>query len=68
MMDNPHSEQQHLLVDRIANNVEKLNDTVTSINTVMSDLRIYEKRIEKTAVVWSNYCRNMNLKAGSLRT
>eukprot|EP01134_Creolimax_fragrantissima_P000016 CFRG0016T1 len=66
-MDNPHSEQQHMLVERIGNNVEKLNDTIVSINSVLKDLGQYEHGIEKTAVVWSNYCRNINLNVGSLR-
>ncbi|ROW16800.1 hypothetical protein VPNG_01731 [Cytospora leucostoma] len=59
-MESPHEHQQNLLLSRIVNNVEKLNEAVVVMNkSLQKDINIQNMNIELVAQMFKNYQSNV---------
>lgn len=68
-MENPHAEAESALLARIINNMENLNDSVTTVNKYIHDINKQNLDIEVIAAMWDSYLRNadFNLEATGLK-
>ncbi|KAL4804085.1 DASH complex subunit Dad4 [Aspergillus unguis] len=58
-MENPHEQQQALLLSRIINNVEKLNEAVMEMNRRLQAVNIQTMDVELVAQMFKNYQSNV---------
>ncbi|KAG5964891.1 hypothetical protein E4U58_003002 [Claviceps cyperi] len=58
-MESPHEHQQNLLLSRIINNVEKLNEAVVVMNKSLQDINIQNMNVELVAQMFKNYQSNV---------
>lgn len=58
-MESPHEHQQSLLISRIINNVEKLNEAVVVMNKSLQDINIQNMNVELVAQMFKNYQSNV---------
>ncbi|EGX92889.1 DASH complex subunit DAD4 [Cordyceps militaris CM01] len=57
--ESPHEHQQSLLISRIINNVEKLNEAVVVMNKSLQDINIQNMNVELVAQMFKNYQSNV---------
>ncbi|ORZ01838.1 DASH complex subunit Dad4 [Lobosporangium transversale] len=55
----PHQEQQAALLNRIALNVEKLNESVEQLNEKLKQINEENHSTAVIAQIWNNYSRNV---------
>ncbi|OJJ55595.1 hypothetical protein ASPSYDRAFT_92723 [Aspergillus sydowii CBS 593.65] len=55
----PHEHQQALLLSRIINNVEKLNEAVMVMNKSLQEVNIQNMNVELVAQMFKNYQSNV---------
>ncbi|OJJ50710.1 hypothetical protein ASPZODRAFT_238538 [Penicilliopsis zonata CBS 506.65] len=58
-MESPHEHQQNLLLSRIINNVEKLNESVMAMNKGLQEVNIQNMNVELVAQMFKNYQSNV---------
>ncbi|KKY24544.1 putative dash complex subunit dad4 [Diplodia seriata] len=58
-MESPHEHQQSLLLGRIINNVEKLNEAVMVLNKNLQEINIQNMNVELVAQMFKNYQSNV---------
>ncbi|KAK8142982.1 hypothetical protein G3M48_007902 [Beauveria asiatica] len=58
-MESPHEHQQNLLLSRIINNVEKLNEAIVVMNKSLQDINIQNMNVELVAQMFKNYQSNV---------
>lgn len=58
-MESPHEHQQSLLLSRIINNVEKLNEAVIALNRNLQEINIQNMNVELVAQMFKNYRSNV---------
>ncbi|QIW95287.1 hypothetical protein AMS68_000805 [Peltaster fructicola] len=58
-MENPHEQQHALLLSRIINNVEKLNEAVTVLNKSLQEINVQNMNVELVAQMFKNYQSNV---------
>ncbi|KAL1881605.1 DASH complex subunit dad4 [Paecilomyces lecythidis] len=58
-MESPHEHQQSLLLSRIINNVEKLNEAVMVLNKSLQEVNIQNMNVELVAQMFKNYQSNV---------
>ncbi|KAJ2895456.1 putative dash complex subunit dad4 protein [Zalerion maritima] len=58
-MESPHEAQQNLLLSRIINNVEKLNEAVEVMNNALNEINIDNMNVELVAQMFKNYQSNV---------
>ncbi|OJJ06674.1 hypothetical protein ASPVEDRAFT_46025 [Aspergillus versicolor CBS 583.65] len=58
-MESPHEHQQALLLSRIINNVEKLNEAVMVMNKSLQEVNIQNMNVELVAQMFKNYQSNV---------
>ncbi|KAL2786012.1 DASH complex subunit Dad4 [Aspergillus keveii] len=58
-MESPHEHQQALLLSRIINNVEKLNEAVMAMNKSLQEVNIQNMNVELVAQMFKNYQSNV---------
>ncbi|CAI2177947.1 5401_t:CDS:2 [Funneliformis geosporum] len=66
-MENPHEEQQRMLLVRIVKNVEKLNDVLEDMNSRIQEINEYNRDIVILSQFWSNYNRNVTFNLESMQ-
>ncbi|EJP70860.1 DASH complex subunit Dad4 [Beauveria bassiana ARSEF 2860] len=59
ILESPHEHQQNLLLSRIINNVEKLNEAVVVMNKSLQDINIQNMNVELVAQMFKNYQSNV---------
>ncbi|RKP12893.1 hypothetical protein BJ684DRAFT_10848 [Piptocephalis cylindrospora] len=57
-MENPHDEQQMVLIRRVIHNVRKLNEVMEELNGRLADINESNREIATVSSIWSNYSRN----------
>ncbi|OMP82679.1 DASH complex subunit dad4 [Diplodia seriata] len=57
--ESPHEHQQSLLLGRIINNVEKLNEAVMVLNKNLQEINIQNMNVELVAQMFKNYQSNV---------
>ncbi|KAJ9389961.1 hypothetical protein DTO063F5_1733 [Paecilomyces variotii] len=58
-MESPHEHQQSLLLSRIINNVEKLNEAVMVLKKSLQEVNIQNMNVELVAQMFKNYQSNV---------
>ncbi|KAI9926135.1 hypothetical protein ASPWEDRAFT_43515 [Aspergillus wentii DTO 134E9] len=58
-MESPHEHQQALLLSRITNNIEKLNESVMVMNKNLQEVNIQNMNVELVAQMFKNYQSNV---------
>ncbi|KAL9066317.1 MAG: hypothetical protein Q9157_007183 [Trypethelium eluteriae] len=58
-MESPHEHQQSLLLGRIINNVEKLNEAVMALKKSLQDINVQNMNVELVAQMFKNYQSNV---------
>ncbi|CBF86955.1 DASH complex subunit DAD4 [Aspergillus nidulans FGSC A4] len=58
-MENPHEQQQALLLSRIIENVQKLNEAVMEMNQRLQAANIQTMDVELVAQMFKNYQSNV---------
>ncbi|CAO3565566.1 hypothetical protein BGZ70_006282 [Mortierella alpina] len=58
---NPHQEQQVALLNRIALNVEKLNESIEQLNEKLARVNDMNQSTMIIAQVWSNYAKSVQI-------
>ncbi|KAG0303593.1 hypothetical protein BGZ98_006489 [Dissophora globulifera] len=58
---NPHQEQQAALLNRIALNVEKLNDAVEQLNDRLAKVNQENQSTVLIAQVWNSYSKSVHI-------
>ncbi|KAL4814737.1 hypothetical protein BDW75DRAFT_201885 [Aspergillus navahoensis] len=58
-MENPHEQQQTLLLSRIIENVQKLNEAVMEMNQRLQAANIQTMDVELVAQMFKNYQSNV---------
>ncbi|BCR90586.1 DASH complex subunit DAD4 [Aspergillus chevalieri] len=58
-MESPHEHQQTLILSRIINNIEKLNESVTVMNKSLQEVNIQNMNVELVAQMFKNYQSNV---------
>ncbi|CAG8544270.1 13555_t:CDS:2 [Funneliformis caledonium] len=66
-MENPHEEQQRMLLSRIVKNVEKLNDVLEDMNNRIQEINEYNRDIVILSQFWSNYNRSVTFNLESMQ-
>ncbi|KAJ1974648.1 hypothetical protein H4R34_004642 [Dimargaris verticillata] len=59
-MDNPHYKQQTKLLERIRDNVDKMNDVLLEVNGKLSEINSYNNDMVMFWQIWSKYEQNAN--------
>ncbi|KAJ1976518.1 hypothetical protein H4R35_002667 [Dimargaris xerosporica] len=59
-MDNPHYKQQTKLLERIRDNVDKMNDVLLEVNEKLSEINSYNNDMVMFWQIWSKYEQNAN--------
>ncbi|EEB08851.1 DASH complex subunit Dad4 [Schizosaccharomyces japonicus yFS275] len=57
-MNNPMEEQQNAILERIINNLGKLNDSVITLNKKLQQVNMANMNVELASQMWANYARN----------
>ncbi|PKY05737.1 DASH complex, subunit Dad4 [Aspergillus campestris IBT 28561] len=58
-MESPHEQQQALLLSRIINNIEKLNESVMVMNKSLQEVNVQNMNVELVAQMFKNYQSNV---------
>ncbi|TGZ82145.1 DASH complex, subunit Dad4 [Ascodesmis nigricans] len=58
-MESPHEHQQSLLLTRIINNVEKLNEAIYALNMALKEIAEQNLETEHVSQMWKNYQENV---------
>ncbi|KAI7816790.1 DASH complex subunit Dad4 [Gamsiella multidivaricata] len=58
---NPHQEQQAALLNRIALNVEKLNDSLEQLNEKLAQVNDQNQRTVLIAEIWNAYSKSAHI-------
>ncbi|KAI9788005.1 MAG: DASH complex subunit dad4 [Peltula sp. TS41687] len=58
-MESPHEHQQSLLLSRIINNVEKLNEAIVVLNKSLQEINVQNMNVELVAQMFKNYQSNV---------
>ncbi|KAI5794380.1 DASH complex subunit Dad4 [Peziza echinospora] len=58
-MESPHEREQGLLLSRIIANVEKLNESILSLNKTLEEINIQNLSVELVAQMFKNYQSNV---------
>ncbi|OJJ88629.1 DASH complex subunit DAD4 [Aspergillus glaucus CBS 516.65] len=58
-MESPHEHQQSLILSRIINNIEKLNESVMVMNKSLQEVNIQNMNVELVAQMFKNYQSNV---------
>ncbi|KAL4949868.1 DASH complex subunit Dad4 [Aspergillus filifer] len=58
-MESPHEHQQALILSRVINNVQKLNEAVADMNTLLQGINIQNMNVELVAQMFKNYQSNV---------
>ncbi|KAL4966584.1 DASH complex subunit DAD4 [Aspergillus stella-maris] len=58
-MESPHEHQQALILSRVINNVQKLNEAVADMNTHLQGINIQNMNVELVAQMFKNYQSNV---------
>ncbi|RHZ64112.1 hypothetical protein Glove_326g187 [Diversispora epigaea] len=66
-MENPHEEQQKMLLGRIVSNVKKLNEVLEDMNSRIQEINEYNRDIVILSQFWSNYSRNATFNLESMQ-
>ncbi|RIA94960.1 DASH complex subunit Dad4 [Glomus cerebriforme] len=66
-MENPHEEQQRMLLGRIVNNVKKLNDVLEDMNSRIQEINEYNRDVVILSQFWSNYNRNVTFNLENMQ-
>ncbi|KAF9929758.1 hypothetical protein BGZ65_005675 [Modicella reniformis] len=58
---NPHQEKQAALLNRIAINVDKLNDSLEQLNKKLEEVNDQNQPTMLLAQVWNTYSKNVHI-------
>ncbi|PLB40408.1 DASH complex subunit DAD4 [Aspergillus candidus] len=58
-LESPHEQQQALLLSRIINNIEKLNESVMVMNKSLQEVNVQNMNVELVAQMFKNYQSNV---------
>ncbi|KAL4799254.1 DASH complex subunit Dad4 [Aspergillus venezuelensis] len=58
-MESPHEHQQALILSRVINNIQKLNEAVADMNTLLQGINIQNMNVELVAQMFKNYQSNV---------
>ncbi|KAE8348231.1 DASH complex subunit Dad4 [Aspergillus coremiiformis] len=58
-MESPHEHQQAVILSRIINNVEKLNESIMVMNKCLQEVNIQNMNVELVAQMFKNYQSNV---------
>ncbi|KAJ1985845.1 hypothetical protein H4R33_003719 [Dimargaris cristalligena] len=59
-MDNPHFKQQMKLLERIRDNVDKMNQVLTDVNDKLQGINDFNNDLVMFWQIWSKYEQNAN--------
>ncbi|KAL4945792.1 hypothetical protein BDV06DRAFT_184153 [Aspergillus oleicola] len=59
IQESPHEHQQALILSRVINNVQKLNEAVADVNTLLQGINIQNMNVELVAQMFKNYQSNV---------
>ncbi|PLN79653.1 DASH complex, subunit Dad4 [Aspergillus taichungensis] len=57
--ESPHEQQQALLLSRIINNIEKLNESIMVMNKSLQEVNVQNMNVELVAQMFKNYQSNV---------